>query len=51
VARATFEQQKKNNMGVTEFEEIPGRGHSLTIDHGWKEVAEKAIAFVRRFVR
>ena len=34
----------------TEFEEIPGRGHSLTIDHGWREVADKALTFVRRFV-
>ena len=26
------------------------RGHALTIDHGWREVAETALAFVRRFV-
>jgi non-heme chloroperoxidase len=35
---------------VTEFVEIPNRGHALTIDHGWREVADKALAFVRRFV-
>jgi hypothetical protein len=29
---------------------MPGRGHALTIDHGWREVAETALAFVRRFV-
>jgi hypothetical protein len=23
------------------------RGHSLTIDHGWREVAETALAFVK----
>jgi hypothetical protein len=34
---------------VTEFVEMPGRGHSLTIDHGWREVADKALAFVKRF--
>jgi pimeloyl-ACP methyl ester carboxylesterase len=50
VARAAYEQQIKNNIGVTEFEEVPNRGHSLTIDHGWKDVAQKALAFVRRFV-
>jgi hypothetical protein len=29
----------------------PGRGHSLTIDSGWHEVADKALAFVGRFVK
>ena len=24
------------------------RGHSLTIDHGWREVAQTAIDFVKR---
>jgi pimeloyl-ACP methyl ester carboxylesterase len=37
---------QKNNPAVTEFREIPGRGHSLTIDHGWREVAEIALAFI-----
>jgi hypothetical protein len=27
---------------------MPGRGHSLTIDAGWHEVAEKALEFVGR---
>jgi hypothetical protein len=26
------------------------RGHALVIDHGWREVADKALAFVKRFV-
>jgi hypothetical protein len=29
---------------------IPNRGHSLTIDHGWREVAQTALDFVKRFV-
>ncbi len=37
---------QQNNPAVTEFREIPGRGHSLTIDHGWREVAEIALAFI-----
>jgi len=37
---------QQNNPAVTEFREIPGRGHSLTIDHGWREVAETALAFI-----
>jgi hypothetical protein len=35
---------------VTEIEKLPNRGHSLTIDSGWREVAERALAFVKRFV-
>ena len=35
---------------MTEIEKIPNRGHSLTIDSGWREVAETALAFVKRFV-
>jgi hypothetical protein len=34
---------------VTEIVEIPGRGHALTIDSGWREVADTALAFVQRF--
>jgi len=26
------------------------RGHSLTIDSGWREVADAALTFIRRFV-
>jgi len=29
---------------------VPNRGHSLTIDSGWREVANEALAFVKRFV-
>ncbi|HUL58294.1 MAG TPA: alpha/beta hydrolase [Anaeromyxobacteraceae bacterium] len=47
IANASYRRQRRN-PGVTEFSEIPGRGHSLTIDSGWKDVAEVALAFVRR---
>jgi non-heme chloroperoxidase len=49
IANASFKQQKQNTS-VTEFVEMPHRGHALTIDSGWREVADKALAFVRRFV-
>ena len=26
------------------------RGHALTIDNGWREVADTALAFVKRYV-
>jgi non-heme chloroperoxidase len=45
---AAFKKQSQN-PGVTEHIEMPNRGHSLTIDHGWREVAENALAFVKRF--
>ena len=48
IANASFKKQKKNK-GVTEMVEISGRGHALTIDSGWREVADKALEFVRRF--
>jgi len=49
IANASFKRQR-HNQAVTEFETVPNRGHSLTIDDGWREVAERALAFVRRFV-
>jgi non-heme chloroperoxidase len=50
IAYASFKQQEKNR-NPTEFVEMKGRGHSLTIDSGWQEVAETALRFVERFVR
>lgn len=49
IANASFEQQKRNR-GVTEIVEVPKRGHSLTIDSGWRGVATTALEFVKRFV-
>lgn len=49
LTNAAYKLQSRND-GVTEIVEMPGRGHALTIDHGWREVAETARAFVRRFV-
>jgi hypothetical protein len=49
IANASFNKQKRNE-GVTEIEKIPNRGHSLTIDSGWREVADRALSFVKRFV-
>jgi non-heme chloroperoxidase len=49
IANASFKRQDRNE-GVTEIAEIEGRGHALTIDSGWREVADRALAFVKRFV-
>jgi pimeloyl-ACP methyl ester carboxylesterase len=49
IANASYKREKRN-QGVTEIVEMPNRGHSLVIDGGWREVADKALAFVKRFV-
>jgi pimeloyl-ACP methyl ester carboxylesterase len=49
IANATYKEQSEN-PGVTEVAEIPDRGHSLTIDSGWQEVAQTCLDFIRRFV-
>jgi non-heme chloroperoxidase len=50
VANASYKKQRRN-PGVTEIVKVPDRGHSLTIDHGWREVADTALNFVRRFAK
>jgi pimeloyl-ACP methyl ester carboxylesterase len=49
IANAAYKRQK-HNQAVTEIARIPNRGHSLTIDSGWREVAQTALDFVKRFV-
>jgi non-heme chloroperoxidase len=50
IANASFKKQLRN-AGVTEIVEMPNRGHALVIDSGWREVADKALEFVKRFVQ
>jgi pimeloyl-ACP methyl ester carboxylesterase len=50
IANASYNRQKRN-PGVTEIVKIAGRGHALTIDSGWKDVAERALTFIQRFVQ
>jgi pimeloyl-ACP methyl ester carboxylesterase len=49
IANAAYKRQRRN-PGVTEIVKVPNRGHSLTIDGGWREVAQMALDFVKRFV-
>jgi pimeloyl-ACP methyl ester carboxylesterase len=48
IANAAYKRQKRN-AAVTEILKVPNRGHALTIDHGWREVAGTALDFVKRF--
>ena len=50
IANAAYKRQRRN-PAVTEIVKIPNRGHSLTIDHGWREVAQTALDFVKRSLR
>src|SRR6266513_5330691 len=38
IVNASYKKQRRNE-GVTEIEKVPNRGHALTIDSGWREVA------------
>lgn len=49
ITRAMFKVQEKNS-GITESVEISNRGHSLTIDHGWGDVADLSHDFLSRFL-
>ena len=49
IANASFKREQRN-PGVTEIVEIPNRGHALTIDSGWRDVAQTALEFIKRFV-
>jgi non-heme chloroperoxidase len=48
-ANAAFKKQRRTD-GVTEIVKVSDRGHSLTIDGRWREIADTALAFVKRFV-
>ncbi|GAA1276612.1 alpha/beta fold hydrolase [Sphaerisporangium rubeum] len=46
VTRATLKQYR-HSTAVTDIMEFPDRAHSLTIDHGWQEIAEAALAWLK----
>lgn len=48
IANASYGRQRRN-ASPTEIVEVPGRGHSLTIDSGWREVADASLTFLGRF--
>lgn len=48
MAKASYKKQLRNKAAATEYAEIPGRGHSLVVDSGWREIADTALEFLRR---
>jgi non-heme chloroperoxidase len=47
IASASHKKQKRNRA-ATDIQEIPDRGHSLVFDSGWQDVAEAALAFIKK---
>ncbi|WP_194918876.1 alpha/beta hydrolase [Catenulispora rubra] len=47
VTRATLKQYR-HSEAVTDITDFPDRGHSLTIDSGWREVADTALRWLRQ---
>ncbi len=45
VARAAY-QLYSGSGAVTDYHAFPGRGHSLVLDHGWREVADYTLAWL-----
>jgi pimeloyl-ACP methyl ester carboxylesterase len=45
VTRSTLKQYR-DAMTVTELKQFEGRGHSLTIDHGWGDVADAVLEWL-----
>ena len=40
-------QTRRRYAGSVDLREFPDRGHSLTIDNGWQEVADTALAWLK----
>jgi hypothetical protein len=47
VTRATLKQYRHSDA-VTDLMEFPDRGHSLTVDTGWQEIAEAALTWLSK---
>jgi pimeloyl-ACP methyl ester carboxylesterase len=48
MANAAAKRWQKHSTEVTEITELPNRGHSLILDHGWQEVADTILEFLER---
>jgi pimeloyl-ACP methyl ester carboxylesterase len=46
VVRSTRKLYHRSH-GITDYREFTGRGHTLTVDSGWREVADTALAWLK----
>jgi pimeloyl-ACP methyl ester carboxylesterase len=51
ICNSSFKRERRNKDAVTEIVKLDGRGHALTIDHGWRKVAKTALEFVQRYTK
>ena len=47
ITKSTLKQYR-HSSAVTDLVEFTDRGHSLTIDSGWREVAEACLAWLSK---
>lgn len=47
ISRSTYRLEEKAD-GITDLKIFDDRGHSLTIDHGWREVADYVLHWLRQ---
>ena len=45
--KSTLNLYRKKSKAVTEFKEFAGRGHSLVLDSGWRELAEYCLSWLQ----
>ncbi len=48
MAKAAYKKQAHNKDNITEHTQAQGRGHSLVVDSGWRDVADLALEFFAR---
>lgn len=46
VTRSTLKQYR-DSTAVTELKQFEGRGHSLIIDSGWKDIADAVLSWLK----
>ena len=51
ICNSSYKRERRNKDAVTEIVKLKDRGHALTIDHGWKKVADASLKFIQRFVK
>jgi pimeloyl-ACP methyl ester carboxylesterase len=37
----------RDSLAITELKQFEGRGHSLTLDHGWRDIAEAILGWLK----
>jgi non-heme chloroperoxidase len=47
VAKAAYKLYARSDA-ITDYLSFPDRGHSLVIDHGWREIADATLAWLHR---